>query len=49
MREMLEHFVDWFYEVPAKRVLPVLLIIALGVLLNAIALGVFLNSTFSAY
>lgn len=44
MREMLEAFVDWFYEVPAKRVLPVLLIIGLGVLLNAIALGVFLNS-----
>lgn len=44
MREMLEDFLDWFYEVPAKRIIPVLLIIALGVLLNAIALGVFLNS-----
>lgn len=44
MREMLEYFVDWFCEVPAKRVLPVLLTIALGVLFNAIALGVFLNS-----
>lgn len=36
MREMLEDLVDWFYEVPAKRIIPVLLIIALGVLLNAI-------------
>lgn len=44
MREMLEDFLEWFYEVPAKRIIPVLLIIALGVLLNAIALGVFLNS-----
>lgn len=44
MREMLEDFLNWFYEVPAKRIIPVLLIIALGVLLNAIALGVFLNS-----
>ena len=47
MREMLEDFLDWFYEVPAKRVIPVLLIIALGVLFNSIALGVFLNSIFS--
>lgn len=44
MREMLEDSLNWFYEVPAKRIIPVLLIIALGVLLNAIALGVFLNS-----
>lgn len=44
MRKMLEDFEDWFYEVPAKRTIPVLLIIGLGVLLNAIALGVFLNS-----
>lgn len=44
MRKMLEGFEDWFYEVPAKRTIPVLLIIGLGVLLNAIALGVFLNS-----
>ena len=44
MREMLEDFLDWLYEVPAKRIIPVLLIIALGVLLNTIALGVFLNS-----
>lgn len=44
MREMLENFVDWFYELPAKRTIPVLLIIGLGVLLNAIALAVFLNS-----
>ena len=35
---MLEDFVDWFYEVPAKRIIPVLLIIALGMLLNAIVL-----------
>lgn len=44
MREMLEGFEDWFYEVPPKRIIAVLLIIALGVLLNAIASGVFLNS-----
>lgn len=44
MREMLEDFEDWFYELPLKRVIPVFLIIALGVFLNAIALGVFLNS-----
>ena len=44
MREMLEDFEDWFYEVPPKRIIAVLLIIALGVLLNAIALGVFLDS-----
>lgn len=44
MRKMLEGFEDWFYEVPAKRIIPVLLIIALGGLLNSIALGVFLNS-----
>lgn len=44
MREMLEAFMDWFFEVPPERIIPVLLIIALGVLLNAIALGVFLNS-----
>ena len=44
MREMLEAFVDGLYEVPAKRGLPVLLRSGLGVLLNAIALGVFLSS-----
>lgn len=44
MCEMLEDFFEWFYEVPPKRIIAVLLIIALGVLLNAIALGVFLNS-----
>lgn len=44
MREMLEAFLGWFYEVPAERIIPVLLKIALGVLLNAIALGVFLSS-----
>lgn len=36
MRELLEDFEDWFYEVPAKRIIPVLLIIALGVFLNSI-------------
>lgn len=25
MREMLEDFEDWFYEIPAKRIIPVLL------------------------
>lgn len=44
MRKMLEDFEDWFYEVPANRIIPVLLIIAFTVLLNAIASGVFLNS-----
>lgn len=44
MREMLEGLEDWFCELPAKRVVAVSLIIALGVLFNAIALGVFLNS-----
>lgn len=32
MREMLEAFEDWFYEVPADRIIPVLLKIALGLL-----------------
>lgn len=32
------------YELPAKRTISVLLIIGLGVLLNAIALAVFLNT-----
>ena len=36
MREMLEAFEDWFYEVPADRIIPVLLKIALGVFLNSI-------------
>lgn len=44
MRKMLEDFEDWFYEVPANRIIHVLLTIAFTVLLNAIALGVFLNS-----
>lgn len=44
MREMLEAFEDWFYEIPAERIIPVLLKIALGLILSAIALGVFLNS-----
>ena len=26
MREMLEYFEDWFYELPVKRVIPVLLV-----------------------
>lgn len=36
MREMLEDFEDWFYEAPAKRIIAVILIIALGVFLNSI-------------
>lgn len=27
MREMLEDFEDWFYEAPAKWIIPVLLIL----------------------
>ena len=38
MRKMLEDFENWFYEipVPAKRIIAILLIIALGVFIDSI-------------